>query len=127
MIKTWEKLAEEVNKDGLTSLICCQGFEATKQDSMEDNNWQDSDETSWKQDTMFRMLDENLDYGEYNETEEEVEAADDRHSALMGLRCNIAGWAASAWITGEVNNLKEAQAFANKLIKKVKVEDYMPK
>ena len=26
-IKSWEKLSEEVSKSGLTSLVCCQGFE----------------------------------------------------------------------------------------------------
>lgn len=126
MIKTWEDIEKEVNNDGLTSLICCQGFEATKQDSMEDNNWQDSDETNWKQDTMFRMLDENLNYGKYTETEEEREAADNRHSALMGLRSNIADRVAFAWITGEVNNLKEAQAMADVLVEKLDINDYMP-
>lgn len=126
MIKTWEDLEKEVNNDGLTSLICCQGFEATKQDSMEDNNWQDSDETKWKEDTMFRLLDENLNYGKYTETEEERDAADDRHSALMGLRCNIADRVAFAWITGEVNNLKEAQAMADVLVGKLDINDYMP-
>ena len=36
-VKTWETLEKECNAEGLTSLLCCQGFNATKEDSFEDN------------------------------------------------------------------------------------------
>jgi hypothetical protein len=151
-IKTWEKLEEECK--GLTSLLCCQDFNATKQDSFEDNDWGEPDEdgepignsenfdyeTAWKQDTMFRMLDENLDYGKYNETEEERDAADMTHSALMDLRCTIAENVAWAWIFSgngyapdhpeyegnEVYNIETAQQMADELVAEYKLEDFMP-
>lgn len=151
-IKTWEKLEEECK--GLTSLLCCQDFNATKQDSFEDNGWGEPNEdgepignsenfdyeTAWKQDTMFRMLDENLDYGKYNETEEERDAADMTHSALMDLRCTIAENVAWAWIFSgngyapdhpdyegnEVYNIETAQQMADELVAEYKLEDFMP-
>lgn len=151
-IKTWEKLEEECK--GLTSLLCCQDFNATKEDSFEDNGWGEADEdgepignsenydfqTAWKQDTIFRMIDENLDYGKYNETEEELEAADMTHSALMDLRCTIAENVAWAWIFSdnglapnhpeykgnEVYNIETAQKMADELVAEYKLEDFMP-
>ena len=153
-IKSWEQLEKECNAEGLTSLICCQGFNDTKNDSFEDNGWGETDEdgepigncenfdyeTAWKQDTMFRMLDENLDYGKYNETEEERDAADMTHSALMDLRCTIAENVAWAWIFSdngyeldhpdyegnEVYNMETAQKMADELVEKYDLKDFMP-
>ena len=154
-IKSWKKLGEECKKSNLTSLLCCQGLEATKEDSFEDNGWGEVDEddgsvigdtdtwdyeTAWKQDTMFRMLDENLDYGRYNETEEERDAADMTHSALMDLRCTIAEEVAWAWIYAdngyepdhpdyegnEVYDIETAQKMADELVAQYELKDFMP-
>lgn len=153
-IKSWEQLEKECNSEGLTSLVCNQNFNSTKKDSFEDNGWGETDEdgepignsedydyeTSWKQDTMFRMLDENLDYGKYNETEEECDVADMTHSALMDLRCTIAENVAWAWIFAnngcepnhpdyegnEVYNMETAQKMADELVEKYDLKDFMP-
>lgn len=153
-VKSWEQLEKECNSEGLTSLICCQDLNSTKDDSFEDNGWGEEDEdglvigdtdtfdyeTAWKQDTMFRMLDENLDYGRYNETEEEVDDCDDRHSALMDLRCTVAEEVAWAWIFAdngydidhpdyegnEVYNMETAQKMADELVAKYDLQDFMP-
>lgn len=85
-VKSWDQLEKECK--GLTSLICEQDFNATRQDVMDDNLDSDLDEVDLKLETMFRMLDENLDYGKYNETEEEF-VNDRLHSALLNLRCTI--------------------------------------
>lgn len=154
-VKTWETLEKECNAEGLTSLLCCQGFNATKEDSFEDKGWGEVDEdgfiigdsenfdyeTAWKHDTMFRMLDENLDYGKYSETEEELDDDDGlTHSALMDLRCTIADEVAWAWIAldngygkghpkhcvNEVYNMETAQKMADELIEKYDLKDFMP-
>lgn len=153
-IKSWEQLEKECNAEGLTSLVCNQNFIATKKDSFEDNGWGETDEdgepigncenfdyeTSWKQDTMFRMLDEKLDYGKYNETEEERDSNDMTHSALMDLRCTIAENVAWAWIFAnngcepdhpdyegnEVYNMETAQKMADELVEKYDLKDFMP-
>lgn len=153
-IKSWEQLKKECNAEGLTSLVCNQNFNATKEDSFKDNGWGETDEdgepignsenydyeTSWKQDTMFRMLDENLDYGKYNETEEERDSNDMTHSALMDLRCTIAENVAWAWIFAnngyepdhpdykgnEVYNMETAQKMADELVEKYDLKDFMP-
>lgn len=152
-IKSWEQLEKECNSEGLTSLLCCQNFNATKEDSFEDNGWGETDEdgepignsenydyeTSWKLDTMCRMLDENLDYGKYNETEEDCDAKDTTHSALMDLRCTISENVAWAWIFSdngfeldhpdyegnEVYNMETAQKMADELVEKYDLKDFM--
>ena len=89
---------------------------------------------------MFRMLDENLDYGKYNETEEERDSNDITHSALMDLRCTIAENVAWAWIFGdngyepaspfyegnEVYDMETAQKMADELVEKYDLKDFMP-
>ena len=153
-IKSWEQLEKECNSEGLTSLVCNQNFNATKKDSFEDNGWGETDEdgepigncvdydyeTAWKQDTMCRMLAENLDYGKYNETEEECDAKDMTHSALMDLRCTISENVAWAWIFSdngyeldhpdyegnEVYNMETAQKMADELVEKYDLKDFMP-
>lgn len=147
-IKAWETLEKEVNASGLTCYLCCQGFQETKDDSFKDNGWgeegedgepigqyEDKDyETSWKEDVMFRLLDENLDYGKFNETEEEMD--DPRpmhHSTMMDIRCTIAEEVASAWVfagndtkTNTVNSIETAQKLADELVAKVNYDDYVP-
>lgn len=140
--KTWETLEKEMV--GVTSLLCCQDFNATKQDSFDDNGWGELDEdglpigsdeeydyeTYWKLDTVGRMLDENLDYGKYNETEEEMD--DPRfdgmyHSMLMDIRCSIADKVAWEWVFSDnVSNLHSAQKLADKLVAEVVLEKYKP-
>lgn len=146
-IKSWEKLNTEMK--GITSLLCGQDFYATKQDSYEDNGWGEPDEfpidnhtlligetmdddyeTNWKLDTVFRMLDENLDYGQYNEAEDEVDRTDYKgmyHSAMMDLRCTVAEFVADKWVkTNEVYDLESAQNCANNYIKTLKFENFLP-
>lgn len=140
--KAWETLEKEMV--GVTSLLCCQDFNATKQDSFDDNGWGELDEdglpigsdeeydyeTYWKLDTVGRMLDENLDYGKYNETEDEMD--DSRfdgmyHSMLMSIRCDIADKVARDWVfSDKVYNLHLAQKLADKLVAEVVLEKYKP-
>ena len=125
--KSWETLAEEVGKSGLTCLICCQGFEATKADSINDNDFES--DTDWKLDTMFRMLDENLNYGKWEETEEEMnDPRPMHHSTMMDIRCTIAEKVAYAWVDAEqnVNDIESAQALADKLAAEVDYNKYVP-
>ena len=128
--KSWEQLEKEM--EGITSLLCCQDFNATREDSKEGNSYGDEQyDTYWKIDTVGRMLDENLDYGKYNETEEEFD--DPRfdgnyHSMLLGIRCDIADKVAVEWVKldGVVSDLDSAQKFTDKLVAEVVLEKYKP-
>ena len=150
-IKSWETLEKECNSEGLTNR---QSFKDTKDDSFKENGWGETDEdgepigscedydyeTSWKQDTMFRMLDENLNYGKYNETEEERNSIGMIPSALEDLRSTIAKEVAWAWIFGdngydsaspfydgnEVYDMETAQKMADELVGKYDLKDFMP-
>ena len=146
LIKSWEKLEEEVNKSRLTSLICCQDFAATKEDSYEDNGWGEIDEednfpigeyenqdyqTTWKLDTMFRMLDENLDYGKFNETEDECDREEYKgmyRSILMDIRTTIADEVAEEWVkaNGKVSDIESAQKLADALVAKIDFDKFVP-
>jgi len=145
-IKSWETLKKEVEDSKLTCYLCNQGFDETKNDSYQDHGWGDENddgtivgnsenqdyETVWKQDVMCRMLEENLDYGKYNETEDEQN--DDRlHSNKMDIRSSIVDRVAYAWIFADngfkpdqenyqgntVYNIETAQELTNKLIEKI--------
>lgn len=98
---------------GLTCLICCQGFDATIEDALEDNDFENEHEL--KEDVMFRLLDENLDYGKYKYTVKE-ENDDLIHQKLFEKRCVICEKVSSAWVDGEVSNIVEAQKLADKII-----------
>lgn len=146
LIKSWEKLEDEVNKSHLTSLICCQDFAATKNDSYEDNGWGEIDEednfpigeyenqdyqTTWKLDTMFRMLDENLDYGKFKETEDECDREEYKgmyHSILMDIRATIADEVAEEWVKadGKVSDIESAQKLADELVAKIDFDKFVP-
>ena len=120
-IKSWEQL--EMEMKGVTSLICEQDFTATKLDSYNDNAWGcDSEEqdceTSWKLDTVSRMLQENLDYGKYNEKDDEI--SDEEHSMSLELRCMVVSFVADKWVkTNEVYNIESAQKCADNYIKEI--------
>ena len=49
--------------------------------------------------TMYRMLDENLDYGDFAETDDE-----ECHQERMEVRCDICEQVADKWVNGEFAN-----------------------
>ena len=144
-IKSWEKLEKEVNASGLRCLLCQQGFNDTKNDSFDDNGWGEEDddglpigeyenqdyETSWKLDVMFRMLDENLDYGKFTETEDECDREEYNgmyHPILMDIRATIADEVAEEWVKtgGKVSDIESAQKLADELVAKIDFDKFIP-
>lgn len=146
-IKSWEKLNTEMK--GITSLLCGQDFYATKQDSYDDNAWGEPDEfpidkhtlpigetmdndyeTNWKLDTVFRMLDENLDYRQFRETEDEMDRTDYKgmyHSILMDIRCTVAEFVADKWVkTDTVYDMESAQKCADGYIETIDFSKFIP-
>lgn len=104
------ELAASCRKNGLTCLLCAQGYEATKEDVLNDNpDWNEDNvlgedgkrelETSLKEEVMFRMLIENLDFGPLMETEDEADRDD--HPDRMEARDDIAEQIAAKWVAGE--------------------------
>ena len=95
---THEELAESCRKNGITCLLCEQDYEATKRDVLDDNPELEHDETELKEATMWRMLDESLDFGPLNEDDDEIDRDD--HSDRMDARCEITEFVANRWVDG---------------------------
>ena len=90
-------LSDSCKRNNLTSLICEQGWEETMDDVLADNPDITADDL--KTATMYRMLDENLDYGPFTETDDE-----DCHQERMEVRCDICEQVADKWVNGEFAN-----------------------
>jgi len=127
---THSELDASCRNNGLTSLLCEQGYMATKEDVLNDNpDWTEDNvlgedgkrelETSIKQETMFRMLIENLDFGPLRETDDETERDD--HPTLMAARDDICSEIADNWVAGKYSGKHDrefvlAQYECNRLV-----------
>lgn len=118
MAKTWKRLKREVESSGISALVCRQSFEETRQDSIADNP--DLTDEHRKHDVMFRILQENLDYGVFAETEDE-DSDNSLHQNKLEARTRICDTTAWAWVAGGlgVNSIKEAQAWADGMIEEM--------
>lgn len=112
MEQTFEQLKEQTK--GLTCLICQQGWDETMQDCISDNDYDDDEfgQRCLKEDVVFRLLDENLDYGCFNETEEELDNNELR-SEMLEKRCCICEEISTIWVDGAIKCFDEAQSFLN--------------
>lgn len=99
MSLTHEQLAESCKKNNITCLVCEQDYFATKEDALNDHPDFAEDDEALKVDVMYRMLQENLDYGELMETEEEIDSVD--HGLRMEGRDKICYDVAQRWASGE--------------------------
>lgn len=95
---THSELDASCRNNGLTSLLCEQGYMDTKDDVLADHP-EGMDDTEVKQETMFRMLIENLDFGPLRETDDETERDD--HPDLMAARDDICSEIADNWVAGK--------------------------
>lgn len=100
---TLEQLDESCRRNGLTSLVCEQGFKATLQDVLDD--YPDVTPTPAGDFGLFvsameRMLEENLDYGRYSDSGED-DAVGEEHSFKLQNRWDIIEQVATAWVNGE--------------------------
>ena len=106
-----DQLIKSCNENHLTSLLCCQGYEATEEDVLNDNPELAADddtavypsqdyqkERDLKEAVMIRMLQENLDFGPLMETDDETERDD--HPERMEARCDIIEAIAERWVDG---------------------------
>ena len=97
MAMGFKYLSESCKRNNLTSLICEQGWEETMDDVLADNPDITADDL--KTATMYRMLDENLDYGDLAEFDDEP-----YHQERMEARCDICEQVADKWVNGEFAN-----------------------
>ena len=130
-----DQLIRTCQDNNLTSLMCCQGYEATEEDVLNDNPELDpnSDDAQYpspevqkerdlKESVMIRMLQENLDFGPLMETDDETDRDD--HPERMGARCDIVEVIAERWVAGSYSDnyqkteLELAQADCNVLVSK---------
>lgn len=106
---SWDNL--EYSARGLTAYLSGDDFATVKADVKKDNpNILPIDH---KIETMWRLLNENLDYGKFNEKEDEDDLT---HSLNMEIRVNLCDKVALAWCNCEVNTLGKAQRYLDKLI-----------
>ena len=100
---TTEELAKSCEDNGLTCLVCGQGFMATLEDVISDNpGIADSDA---KVSAMERMLEENVDFGPLGEEYD----TDETHPERLEARWDILGDLAERWVDGRYATLAECQ------------------
>lgn len=95
---THEQLAESCTRNNLTAYICGQDYWATLEDAKE-NEVEPDQQKGW---TMEQMLIENLDFGKYNDSDDDEEY-DDEHSERMATRYDILDKVVDSWIAGELS------------------------
>lgn len=119
---TLDELDKSCTDNGLTSLICEQGFYATLEDVLNDNPDLDRNSDKAKVATMERMLEENLNFGALSEDKD----TDEDHSDRLESRWDIIETIAVAWVFGRCaalgcgreNTLKDAQDMCDYLVQK---------
>ena len=130
-----DQLIRSCQDNNITCLLCCQGYEATEEDVLNDNPElaPDNDDAQYpspeaqkerdlKEAVMIRMLQENLDFGPLMETDDETDRDD--HSERMEARCDIVEVIAERWVSGSYSEdykkteLEQAQADCNALVAK---------
>ena len=97
MAMGFKYLSDSCKRNNLTSLICEQGWEETMDDVLADNLDIAADDLLYA--AMYRMLDENLDYGDLAEFDDEP-----YHQERMEARCDICEQVAEKWVNGEFAN-----------------------
>ncbi|MDE6351399.1 MAG: hypothetical protein K2K67_10400 [Treponemataceae bacterium] len=118
---TFVQLEKSANKSGLSAYFCNDTFKRILSDLQEENDG--LAEIELKEEVMFRLLDENLNYGASSEQSWELDGAHDRkHSQLMETRAVICEQVAHAWVMGEIDTLISAQKLADKLVKKFSIK-----
>ena len=97
MAMGFKYLSDSCKRNNFTSLICEQGWEETMDDVLADNPDIAADDLLYA--AMYRMLDENLDYGDLAEFDDEP-----YHQERMEARCDICERVAEKWVNGEFAN-----------------------
>lgn len=100
---THEQLAESCTRNNLTAYVCGQDYWATLEDAKE-NEVEPDQQKVW---TMEQMLIENLDFGKYNESDDED--FDDWHSERMEVRCDILDKVVDSWVAGELSGQEKPE------------------
>lgn len=109
---SWANL--EYSARGLTAYLSGDDFATVKADVKKDNP--DIKPNDHKVETMWRLLNENLDYGKFNEKEDED---DSTHSKNMEIRANLCDKVAFFWCNKEFNTLEKAQRYLDKLLEEM--------
>lgn len=102
---TSEELDESCRRCGITCLICEQGFHATMDDAKLDNP--DIEPDDLLVETMYRMLDENLDFGKYSSDDGDPDS--DAHAGLMVARSDLLETIAHRWVKGNYSGRGEQE------------------
>ena len=115
---THEQLAESCTRNGLSAYVCGQDYWATLEDA-KDNDVEEDQRKYW---VMEQMLLEELDFGQYNESDDED--SDDWHSERMAIRYDILDKVVDEWVSGmysgkEASELELAQRAVNEVLRKL--------
>jgi len=119
---TLEQLDDSCRRNGLTALLCEQDFKATLQDVLDENpdmTPTPAGDFALCEMAMERMLEENLDYGKYSDSESDD--VGEENSFKMQNRWDIIEKVATAWVNGEFSGKEQpekelAQAMVSRLV-----------
>ncbi len=115
---TFAQLEKSAAENGLCAYYCGDNFSTIREELQEESS--DLTETELKEEIMFRLLDENLDYGAFSEQVWEFDGEHDaEHSKRMEIRTTICEKVAHAWVAGEVDSIETAQKYVEDLIQKM--------
>ena len=115
---SFEQLEQSAQENSLHAYYCTDCFSAIREELQEE--FPDLTETELKEEIMFRLLDENLDYGAFSEQAWEFDGKHDaEHSKRMEIRAAICEKVAHAWVAGEVDSIETAQKYVEDLIQKM--------
>ncbi len=105
---SFDALQKSATENGLFAHFSCDDFDTIRSEIKEENP--NLTERELKEETMFRLLEENLDYGEWNEASWETDGFHDgEHSRRMSKRIAICEKVAHEWVNGNVATLFDAQ------------------
>lgn len=111
----WKHLEEQFRNVRTFHLDFSGDFSETKKEVLDyyvDSNT-DFDEKKWQEDTVYRLLEENINFGTLSETKDELDSPD--HSEKMEQRSGILEKLSERIVAGEIT-VEQAQGEADKLI-----------
>jgi len=111
----WKRLEEQFRNVRTFHLDFSGDFSETKKEVLDyyvDSNT-DYDEEKWQEDTVYRLLEENINFGTLSETKDELDSPD--HSEKMEQRSAILEKLSERIVAGEIT-IEQAQSEADKQV-----------
>ena len=116
---TWEQLEKSADENHLVAESVL-NFKAVRENHEELFIENESTETEQKEDVMFDLLFDFLDFGKFKEESWELDGQHDiERSNRMTVRINICETVATEWVKGHLKNLQQAQNLTNSIVESI--------